>query len=601
MLLLPLASALVILLFHGALKNIAHLLSTLVAIVIFVCSLMLLGAKDAVELPLFSFLSVKTGAGVFSANISFLIDQQSKGMMFIVTFVGMLVHIFSLGYMKDDDAKARYFGALSLFMFSMTGIVLADNFLMMFIFWELVGLSSYLLIGHWFKKASACEAAKKAFITNRIGDFGFMAGILILFGICHSTRFADIQTQLPFFTEHAPALVTIAALGIFLGAMGKSAQVPLHVWLPDAMEGPTPVSALIHAATMVAAGVFMLARAHFLIAASGTAEMVIAWTGGITALMAALMAVQQNDIKKVLAYSTLSQLGYMVMAMGLSAPHEGMFHLYTHAFFKALLFLGAGAIIYSCHHEQDMWKMGGLRKSMPLTFLTFAAGTAALMGVPLTSGFFSKEGILAAAHSHNGLLFGMAVFTAALTAFYMTRMVIVVFLGKPRGDGAGHAHEAPLVMLLPLLVLAVPSILSAYGFIAGPLLAMTPHGEHGAGSFVMICSIVALLTGLLTATKLYLGKDKDPLNIPVLANKFYIDEFYAVLVKIFVDLGAWVVTALEKIFVESLLVRLPAALASGFGKWFRRLQTGSLQGYTFLLGLGLVIAVYIAVFMTAKQ
>ncbi len=602
MLLLPLASALVILLFHGALKNIAHLLSTLVAITIFGCSLMLLGAKDALELPLFSFFSVKTATGAISANISFVIDQQSKGMMFIVTFVGMLVHIFSLGYMKDDDAKARYFGALSLFMFSMSGIVLADNLLMMFIFWELVGLSSYLLIGHWFKKASACEAAKKAFITNRIGDFGFMAGILILFGVCQSVRFADIAAKIPFLIEHAPALLTVAALGIFLGAMGKSAQVPLHVWLPDAMEGPTPVSALIHAATMVAAGVYMLARTHFLFIEGGTAATFIAWTGGITALMAALMAVQQNDIKKVLAYSTLSQLGYMVMAMGLSAPHEGMFHLYTHAFFKALLFLGAGAIIYACHHEQDMWKMGGLRKSMPLTFLTFAAGTAALMGVPLTSGFFSKEGILAAAyHSHNTLLFGMAVFTAALTAFYMTRMVIVVFMSKPRGEGAGHAHEAPLVMLLPLLVLAVPSLLSAYGFLAGPLQAMTPHVEHGAGHFVMICSIIALLTGLLTATKLYLGKDKDPLNIPVLANKFYIDEFYSLLVKVFVDIGAWIVTALEKIFVESLLVRLPAALAAGFGKWFRRLQTGSLQGYTFLLGLGLVVAVYIAVFMTVKH
>jgi NADH-quinone oxidoreductase subunit L len=539
-------------------------------------------------------------------------------MLFIVTFIGMLVHVYSLGYMKNDPAKARYFGALSLFMFSMNGIVLADNLLMMFLFWELVGVSSYLLIGHWLEKPQAADAAKKAFIVNRIGDFGFMTGILILFGVtgfasAGALSFADMKESLSatasplvLFIANHPDLFTLACVGLFLGAVGKSAQAPLHVWLPDAMEGPTPVSALIHAATMVAAGVYMLARVHFLIGLSHLAGDIIAWTGGITALMAALMATQQNDIKKVLAYSTLSQLGYMVMAVGLAAPHEGMFHLYTHAFFKALLFLGAGAVIHACHHEQDIWQMGGLKHKMPGTFWTFVIGTAALMGVPLTSGFFSKEGILTAAITHPGsgiFLFVIGLLTAALTAFYMTRVVIVAFTGKARSENADHAHEVPLVMLIPLVVLAIPSILSAYGIFAGPLEAMEPHGEHegGSGMIVMGCSVLVLIGGILAASKLYQGVDKDPVNIPLLANKFYFDEFYAKLVAIAQDGVAWIVTGLERIFVGGLTLRLPAFLSASLGNWMRRLQGGSLQGYTFVLGLGIVIAVYLAVFLTTKN
>ncbi len=612
-LLLPLASAVLIMLLHGFLKGTAHLISTGVAVVMFVLALMLFGAENNDNLLLFPFLQV----GDFSANISLVIDQQSKGMLFIVTFIGMLVHIYSTSYMKEDGAKARFFGALSLFMFSMNGIVLANNLVMMFLFWELVGVSSYLLIGHWFTKPEAADAAKKAFLTNRVGDFGFMIGILILFGVMGASSthgvlaFSEMENSmtasgslLKNFSENQPALFTLACIGLFLGAVGKSAQAPLHVWLPDAMEGPTPVSALIHAATMVAAGVYMLVRVSFLFAASHVAGEIIAWTGGLTALMAALMATQQNDIKKVLAYSTLSQLGYMVMAVGLAAPHEGMFHLYTHAFFKALLFLGAGAVIHACHHEQDIWKMGGLRSKMPVTFWTFVIGTAALMGVPyITSGFWSKEGILIAAYPHDGhgswglLLIGL--FTAFLTAFYMTRLVVVVFFGKTRTKDASHAHESPLLMILPLAVLAIPSIIAGYGWFARPLNAMVPLEEHH-NNVVLALSVLVLIAGYLLGVKTYRHKDTDPVSIKLFANKFYFDEFYAGLVKYAQDRFSWIVNGLEKIFVDGLTVRVPAALAGLAGNWMRRLQTGNLQAYTFILGLGIIIAVYVAVFASSK-
>ncbi|MDB6139447.1 MAG: NADH:ubiquinone oxidoreductase subunit, partial [Verrucomicrobiaceae bacterium] len=562
----------------------------------------LLGAKDETG-TLFSFINV----GSFQADIGYTIDQQSRGMMFIVTFIGMLVHWYSMDYMKDDAGKARYFGALSLFMFSMTGIVLANNFAMIFVFWELVGVSSYLLIGHWFEKPSACEAAKKAFLVNRIGDFGFMIGILVLWGASNGEiSFNGLRDSLGDGKAQGalhfapPWLMTLAALGIFMGAVGKSAQVPLHVWLPDAMEGPTPVSALIHAATMVAAGVYMLVRVSFIIHASATAMHVIAGIGGFTALFAALMAVSQNDIKRILAYSTLSQLGYMVMAVGLHSSEAAMFHLYTHAFFKALLFLGAGAVIYACHHEQDIWKMGGLYKYTPATCITFIIGTAALMGFPLTSGFWSKEGILGAAFDpDNGCmwLFASSLLTAVLTSFYMTRCVIVTFFGKPRSDNASHAHEAPAKMILPLGLLAIFALFSGYGFFTEKLQAFTPaeNGEHG--HWVMIASILALVVGSGGAFLLYRGKDKDPLNIPLFANKFYIDEIYAVIVKVFQDRLAWLVTALDSIFADGLVARLPAAVACRVGKAARSLQSGHLQTYTFALGAGLLLAVYLAVFV----
>ena len=363
--------------------GLAPTLSVASALVTFVIAVLLLGKNETSH---FAWATV----GEFSINIGIKLDQLSTGMMIVVTGVGLLVHIFSLAYMKDDAAKARYFTGLSLFMFSMTGIVLADNFIMTFIFWELVGLSSYLLIGHWYEKDTAANAAKKAFLCNRVGDFGFMVGILMLWGITGHLAFDHMQAGLVLFQKANPAIcggvLSAAVLCIFCGAVGKSAQLPLHVWLPDAMEGPTPVSALIHAATMVAAGVYMLFRLQLTLGFENfedlQASQVIAWTGGITSLVAALMATQQDDIKRVLAYSTLSQLGYMVMAVGLNSGEAAMFHLFTHAWFKALLFLGAGAIIYACHHEQDIWKMGGLLKKMPITGITFGIGTAALIAVP---------------------------------------------------------------------------------------------------------------------------------------------------------------------------------------------------------------------------
>jgi len=619
LLLLPLFSALVILLGHRQLKGAAVLISVGSSVIAFLASIAFLGADDNEGTKmLLPFIDVEG----FRAGIDVMSDKQSQGMMFIVTFIGMLVHIFSLGYMKDDDAKPRFFGALSLFMFSMTGIVLAGNLFMMFIFWELVGLSSYLLIGHWYQKNSAADACKKAFLTNRIGDFGFMIGILILFGLNNGDVAIDnLQDAFvqggPLFDMKTsnPGLITAAALCIFMGAVGKSAQFPLHVWLPDAMEGPTPVSALIHAATMVAAGVYMMVRMSFLVTASPLAAEIIAGIGCGTALLAALMATQQNDIKRVLAYSTLSQLGYMVMSVGAVAMaaqhgeaashgpdpgHAAMFHLYTHAFFKALLFLGSGAIIYACHHEQDIWKMGGLRKHMPVTFYTFAIGTAALMGVPLLSGFWSKEAVLGTAYDSGcKVLFIVGAITAALTAFYMTRLLIVAFFGKSRTDAAHHATEAPMVMILPLAILAIFSVISGYNILATPLQAMKPpHVEDH--QTVLYASLAALLIGTGAAWKLYWGKDKDPVSIKLFANKFYFDEIYAVIVRVCQDRVAWIVTGLERIFVDGIIARLPTAIIARLGAATRMLQGGHLQGYTFLLGGGVIAVIYLVVFVLPR-
>jgi NADH-quinone oxidoreductase subunit L len=619
LLLLPFLSALVILLGHKVLKNASVLISLGSSVICFIASIALLATAgaDSPAVPLLKFIELPG----FSAGIDAVIDGQSRGMMFIVTFIGMLVHIFSLGYMKDDEAKPRFFGALALFMFSMTGIVLAANLVMMFIFWELVGLSSYLLIGHWFQKASAAEASKKAFLTNRIGDFGFMIGILILFGLNGGNLNLDNLKDAfvaggPLFetAKNNPGLITAAALCLFMGCVGKSAQFPLHVWLPDAMEGPTPVSALIHAATMVAAGVYMMVRVAFVVEASHTAALTIAIIGCGTALLAALMATQQNDIKRVLAYSTLSQLGYMVMAVGAVAiiaqhghaphgahpGHPAMFHLYTHAFFKAMLFLGSGAVIYACHHEQDIWKMGGLWKHMPVTFWTFAIGTAALMGVPGLSGFVSKESILGAAYDSDlRVLFYGAALTATLTAFYMTRLLIVAFLGKPRTESAHHATEVPMVMLLPLIALVILTVSSAWESIAKFLQAMMP--EHvPPHKTVLAASIIALVVGAGAAIFLYRGKDKDPVNIKLFANKFYFDEIYAVIVRVLQDRLAWIVNGLERIFVDGIVARLPTAIFARIGAATRQLHAGHLQGYTFLIGGGVLGMIYLLVFVLPR-
>src|SRR6059058_2840485 len=408
-LLAPLVSAAVITLFTLRLKTLSSSISIVAVLVSFACSCLIF-AQHTTAAGEFTWIGI---SGVFQVPFGLTLDPLSRTMAVLVSGVGAVIHIYSLGYMRDDEGRSRYFAALSLFMFAILGIVLANNFIMLFMFWELVGFTSYVLIGHWFYRDAAADAANKAFITTRIGDFGFMIGILMVWVATGSIVFTEIAPRMSMLGGH-PLFLTIVALLIFCGAVGKSAQFPLHVWLPDAMEGPTPISALIHAATMVAAGVYMLVRVAFVIQASHTALLVVAWIGTITAVMAALIATQQNDIKRVLAYSTLSQLGYMMMAVGLASNDAAMFHLLTHAFFKALLFLGAGSIIVMLHHEQNIWKMGGLSRKLPITFVTFAVGALALIGCPPFSGFFSKDAILTIAYERNTPIFAVALFTAKI-------------------------------------------------------------------------------------------------------------------------------------------------------------------------------------------
>ena len=510
-------------------------------------------------------------------DIGLQIDSLSKLMLCVVTGVGSLIHIFSLGYMKEDRDFSRYFAFLSLFIFSMLGIVLADNFVMMFIFWELVGVSSYLLIGFWFEKPSAADAAKKAFLTNRVGDFGFLIGILMVWAVMGSVNFDAIESKLATGTA---AITGLAGFLIFCGAMGKSAQAPLHVWLPDAMEGPTPVSALIHAATMVAAGVYMLCRVFFLIEGTWAME-AIAWIGGLTSLLAALMAVQQDDIKRILAYSTLSQLGYMVMAVGLGSPDAAMFHLTTHASFKALLFLGAGSVIVALHHEQDIWRMGGLRERMPKTYWTFLIGTMALCGVPLFSGFFSKEAILDTALENSILLFLVTVFVALLTTFYMTRLFVVAFMGEPRSAQAEHAKESPAVMTVPLLVLAVPSVIAGY------------FNAHAVNPLVLAASLVVLVFGTLVANTVYSGAKTDPLPArfgrltKALRNRFWFDEIYQWLIDNVQENLAKLADAIDRWVIAGLLVRGVHGTTELAGRVLRLAQTGNLQTYAFWFAAGM--------------
>ncbi|MDF1613204.1 NADH-quinone oxidoreductase subunit L [Stygiobacter electus] len=406
--------------------------------------------------------------GVINIDLGIKIDNITVLMLFVVNLISMLVHYYSIEYMHGDKRYTRYFSYLGLFTFSMLGIVLTHNILMMYIFWELVGVSSYLLIGFWFEKKSASDAGKKAFIVNRIGDIGMFIGILILFTNYHTFTFDTIFEQIkngviPFSSN---AWLTAAGILIFMGAVGKSAQFPLHVWLPDAMEGPTPVSALIHAATMVAAGVYLVTRIFVLLTAD--AMLVIAVVGAFTSFIAATIAITQNDIKKVLAYSTVSQLGYMIMSLGVGAYAFAFFHLVTHAFFKASLFLGSGSVIHAMHHEQDIRNMGGLKKKMPLTYATFLISTLAISGVPFTSGFLSKDGILAGTLAFGKLtghwLIPIIAFTVAgMTAFYMFRLVLLTFHGEPRDHHKfDHAHESPKLMVVPLIILATLSIFIWY-------------------------------------------------------------------------------------------------------------------------------------------
>lgn len=588
-LLLPLASAFIILIVTRPLRTLSAFIAVAAVLGSFVCSCIIF-FQQTPSAPAISWINL---APFFSVPLGLALDPLSRAMAFMVTGVGALIHIYSLGYMGTDEGKSRYFAGLSLFMFAMLGIVLANNFVMMFIFWELVGVSSYLLIGHWFERPAAAEAAKKAFITNRIGDFGFMLGILMVWTATGSLVFTDIPSGMAKFTAHSGYL-TAAALLVFCGAAGKSAQFPLHVWLPDAMEGPTPVSALIHAATMVAAGVYMLVRVGFLIDASADALRVIAWIGTITAVLAALMATQQNDIKRILAYSTLSQLGYMVMAVGLASGQAAMFHLFTHAAFKALLFLGSGSIIYILHHEQDIWRMGGLAKRLPITFLTFLVGTLALIGFPGFSGFFSKDAILALAYEHNRPIFALAVFTALLTAFYMTRLVVVAFFGTARSPDAARGAESPPVMTLPLIVLSVPAAIGGFGFFARNFLSLPNDAKPVMA--VPAIAFLALLAGVGTAVVLYRNRTSEPFDIEMFRSRFYLDELYAFLINATQGMLASATSFIDRWILDGAIVRGLSSGVWGSGFLLRLLQVGNLQAYGFLFGLGIIGLIYFTVF-----
>jgi len=608
---LPLAAAGVITLFTKRNRAVSATLSVGAVVAGFILSVLFV--KMAGWQPENSEVAVNwLSVGPLQVDFGLHFDPMSLAMMLIVTGVGSLIHIYSMGYMHDDESYSRFFACLSLFTFSMLGIVLANNLLQLFIFWELVGVSSYLLIGFWFGKASAADAAKKAFITNRLGDFGFILGILMIFTATGSLNIHNLQDGLKWSPELLNSIGTLGGLLIFCGAAGKSAQFPLHVWLPDAMEGPTPVSALIHAATMVAAGVYMLCRVFLIF--TPDALQVIAYIGGFTALLAALIAVQQNDIKRILAYSTLSQLGYMVMAVGLKGPPAAMFHLTTHAFFKALLFLGAGSVILGMHHEQDIWNMGGLRKKMGATFWTFMVGTLALAGLWPLSGFFSKDSILGLAwEKHSYLLFGVGVFVAMLTSFYMFRLVLVVFYGNKRSDAAAHAHESPGVMVWPLRILAVASVLAG-GFVgveqiylklfpAETEVATKDFVHHILGPFLeapvaALLGLGALALGFIGAYALYAKAEKDPLPEKLgalsraMRNRFYFDEIYEATVIRAHDTLAAVAGGVDWC-IENVFIGFVRGGTDFTGRALRLLQNGNLQTYTFLFALGVALLLYL--------
>jgi len=615
---LPLIAAGTISLFTLQNRNVSAALSVAAVVTGFILTVIFIcwaGWGPAVRESSATWLSV----GDFQVEFGLRLDRLSEMMMLIVTGVASAIHIYSFGYMKDDAGLPRFFACLSLFTFSMLGIVLANNFVELFIFWELVGVSSYLLIGFWFERPAAADAGKKAFITNRLGDFGFLLGILLVWSTLGSLNFGVLEEKLAAFPGAFGTLATTAGLLVFCGAMGKSAQFPLHVWLPDAMEGPTPVSALIHAATMVAAGVYMLCRVFFVLnIPESNALIVIACIGAFTAFLAALIAVQQNDIKRILAYSTLSQLGYMVMAVGLGGLTPAMFHLTTHAFFKALLFLGAGSVIVALHHEQDIWKMGALRRKMPVTFWTFLAGTIALAGVWPLSGFYSKDTILGAALRHPNHFLGYGLFTvgvlvACLTSFYMFRLVFVVFFGQEKSRASGHAQESSPILVWPLRILAVFSIIG--GVISIEPIYEAQFGE-GAGESLSFfrqlilpfaISPVAAMSGLAAAAagffaayRLYARTDKDPLPERLgslsrwMRNRFYFDELYEATFIRAHDSIAGFLAWFDKVFVGGIGVRGIHGTTEFIGRALRLFQTGNLQTYAFLFALGVVFILFLA-------
>ncbi|HAQ58309.1 MAG TPA: NADH-quinone oxidoreductase subunit L [Opitutae bacterium] len=597
-LLAPLLSAVLIACFLRRRGTLASYLSVAAAAGICVFSYLAIKANEAEPIrAAIEWLSF----GNFTVSMGFLFDGVAATMLAMVAFVGLLIHVFSLGYMADDKAKGRFFGGLSIFMFSMLGIILADNLIMIFVFWELVGFSSYMLIGHYLDTDDAAAASKKAFIVNRIGDLGFLIGIVYAYWHFGTTNIEAMGAAV----NADPSLISwvIAAL-LMCGFIGKSAQFPLHVWLPDAMAGPTPVSALIHAATMVAAGVYFLIRIAFLFPESVLGG--IAILGTSVAVYAGFCAYGQNDIKKILAYSTLSQLGYMSAAFGLGFAGIALFHLITHAFFKALLFLGAGSIIHGCHHEQDIFKMGGILKKMPITSITFFIGVLALCGVYGFAGFYSKDAILVAGGLNSTAIFALLTLGAFLTAGYMGRLVWIVFFGEPKSDAASHAHESGFSMVLPLIILAVLSVVGGWievwpeatGEIIRENLEHLHHAEgHDAmHSKVMILGSTAWIVGLLGSFFFYgVGKNGDALQnraksvYEFLKARLWFDEIYGFYVAKIQQRVAVLLSFLDVFLIKGLFVRGSAGLVGLVGACSRSLHVGNIHGYVYWFLAGIIL------------
>jgi len=560
--------------------------------------------------------------GDFRVNVSFLLDPLSAVMVLVVTGVGSLIHIYATGYMSHDPSFRRFFLYLNLFMFAMLTLVLADNYLLMFVGWEGVGLCSYLLIGFWYERPSAAQAGKKAFIVNRIGDFGFMLGAFMLVAATGSLDYDRVFGAAPAVFTAGGAAITLATLLMFLGATGKSAQIPLFTWLPDAMEGPTPVSALIHAATMVTAGVYMLARSHVLFELAPATMEVVAVIGAATALLAASIGLAQNDIKRVLAYSTVSQLGYMFMACGVGAFGAGIFHVMTHAFFKALLFLGAGSVIHAMSDEQDMRRMGGLASKLPWTHGTMAVATLAIAGVPFLSGFFSKDEILHAAFASGHVGVWLAgIVGAAMTAFYMTRLYVLTFRGPSRlsHEAEHHLHESPPSMIGPLVVLAVLSVIGGYvgmPFQEGghpferwlhPVLSAGGHGaahhevSRGMEWALILLSVGVALSGLFMALRAYLWTPALATSLRerfaglhrLFENKWWVDELYdaAVVRPFFMGISQWLWRVWDTRVVDGLVNGVGYTLEVGSAV-LKLFQTGFVGTYALWITLG-VIALFL--------
>ena len=615
---LPLFSFLIVGIGEQWIKDRAHLVAVPAMVGSFLLSLLALhdvATGAPINVTLYTWLT----SGNLDIHIGISIDRLTAVMLILVTTVSTLVHIYTIGYMHGEPGYARFFAYIALFTFSMLMLVMADNLLQLFVFWEAVGLSSYLLIGHWYERPSACAAATKAFLVNRVGDFGFILGLFLVwysFGsldyatvFAHAGELASKTTNLlgPFGGTWDVSVMTMICLLLFTGAVGKSAQVPLHVWLPDAMEGPTPISALIHAATMVTAGVFMVARLSPLYNLSPAALTVVAVIGGITMMLGATIALTQTDIKRVVAYSTMSQLGYMVMACGLGAYGAGMYHLLTHGAFKALLFLGCGSVIIALHHEQDMRHMGGLKDKLPVTYWTFLIGSLALAGFPLTAGFFSKDDLLVSAWSAGPLgqvLTICGLITAGVTAFYSFRLVFVTFWGTSRVDAhhAKHVHEPSTTMTAPLMVLAVLSIVAGYLGIPTflePVFRGEGGAHHEGGTAVGIMAVATLmgLSGIAAAYYLYVLNPTLPERLAqqwraayeLSLHKWYIDEAYDrsfVRPTLSAAEGMW--KHIDVAIIDGAVNGVARAIA--WGGWFIRLtQSGQTQHYALGMTLGAVV------------